>query len=230
MARSDYIVIGMGRFGIEVAARLKDFDKNVAIMDKDDNLIQRIGNRYDYAVVLDSTDIEALRDFGVSERSTVIVAIGDLDPSIMTCSALLELGVRNIFVKAVNIAHKRILASMSLHNVIIPEIDSAKKIAYQSVFRVGIDITGADESHSVVKIEVNNPIMTDKPLKTMDLKKKYNLIIIAIIRGGKMILPYGESKLFVGDEVMFLIDNLHINKAVKTFNIEPKMQRSSHSV
>jgi trk system potassium uptake protein TrkA len=217
MPKNDYLVIGMGGFGIEVADQLLLLGKSVAVMDSSSAIIDRIGKKYDYAVVADATDVNALKDFGVRDMTTVIVAIGEIDPSIMACTVLKELGVTNIFVKAKNSLHKKILSLMGVSNVFIPEMEFAKKIAVQSAFKSGIDISSTDSDHSIVKIQVTKKEVTSIPLKNLELKKNNNLIIIAILKNGKMFMPFGDSELEMGNEVLFLTNNSTLNKAIKAF-------------
>lgn len=217
MVKNEFVVIGLGRFGLEVADRLYELNKNVTVIDRNEELVQRYGNKYDYAIVADTSDINTLKEIGIKKSSTVIVCIGDLDPSIMTCSSLLELGVKNIYVKAKNLAHKRILLSMSISDVIVPEIETAKKMAIQSAFKTGIDINSINEDYSIVKLKLRNMSTANIELKDLGLKDKLKLNIISIIRDEKLIIPLGETKLFLNDEILFVTENKNMTKSINLF-------------
>jgi trk system potassium uptake protein TrkA len=148
MIKKDYCVIGLGRFGTEVALQLHKLNKNVMVMDIDKTLVQKAAKIYELAVVCDASDINSLAESGVANVSTIIVAVSNIESSIMICANLRELGHKDIVAKAINNVHKRVLKTMGIPRVVIPEIEIADRVAFQSIFNVGVDITsiGADFS------------------------------------------------------------------------------------
>ena len=86
-----YIVVGMGRFGSEVARQLHQLRCEVIAMDVNDELIQQISPYVTHAVVGDAQDKEVLRALGVKDVDCAIVAIGDsLSDSVLTTMNLKE--------------------------------------------------------------------------------------------------------------------------------------------
>jgi trk system potassium uptake protein TrkA len=140
MLKKDYCVIGLGRFGKEIATQLNKMGKNVMVIDKDANLIQKASKVHDVAITCDASDINSLAETGVANIITVIVAINDIESNIMVCANLKELGVKDIIAKAINKVHKRVLKTMGITRVVIPEIEIADRIAFQALFNIGVDI------------------------------------------------------------------------------------------
>lgn len=101
MAKKQYAVIGMGRFGTSVAKELSTMGFDVLAVDASEQRVQEIANMVTHAVSADSTDEEALRALGIRNFDVVVVAIGeDIQSSILTTLILKDLGVPAIVVKA----------------------------------------------------------------------------------------------------------------------------------
>ena len=96
-----YMVIGLGRFGSEVARRLCELDCEVLAMDNRSDLVQQLSTRVTQAVVRDAQDKEILRALGAKDFDCAIVAIGgDLGASVLVTMNLKELGVPYVVSKA----------------------------------------------------------------------------------------------------------------------------------
>ena len=108
-----YVVIGMGRFGTEVARELCRQGCEVLAIDMDQDSVARVSGDVTHAVVADSQDKEVLRALGVAEMDCAIVAIGsDLSGSVLTTMNLKELGIQKIICKAHNDTHRRVLEKL----------------------------------------------------------------------------------------------------------------------
>ena len=125
-------VIGLGRFGTSVALTLEQLGCSVlALDDKEENLI-KVKNYLTCAKLVDSTDKEALKESGIINCDTVIVAIGeDMKSSVLTALNLKELGIKNIVAKAHSDEHSRILEKIGCNKVMLPEKESGIRLANQ---------------------------------------------------------------------------------------------------
>jgi trk system potassium uptake protein TrkA len=148
MAKNDYCIIGLGRFGSEVATQLNKMGKNVMVIDKNPNLVQKASKIHELAIVCDASDINSLAETGITGINTVIVAVSNIESSIMICANLRELGLKDIIAKAINNVHKRVLKTMGISRVVIPEIEIADRIAFQALFNVGVDIVNIGSGFS----------------------------------------------------------------------------------
>ena len=82
-----YIVIGLGRFGSEVARRLCQLGCEVLAVDTSSDLVQAISADVTHAVVADGRDKGVLRALGAADFDCGIIAIGDsLADSVLTTS------------------------------------------------------------------------------------------------------------------------------------------------
>lgn len=125
-------VIGLGRFGTALALELMATGTEVLGVDTGEDLVQSMNGRLTHVVRADSTQEETLRELSIPDFERVVVAIGsDLEASILTASLLLDLGVTQIWAKAVSDAHGAILRRLGVHHVVYPEKDMGRRIAHR---------------------------------------------------------------------------------------------------
>ncbi|HEX2915323.1 MAG TPA: TrkA family potassium uptake protein, partial [Chloroflexia bacterium] len=120
--QKDYLVIGLGRFGRAVCESLVKRGQSVLGVDIDPKLVQEASNWLTQAVILDSTDREALEEIEAQQFSTAIVAIGaNFEASILTTIVLKDLGIPRVISKALTTLHERVLLKVGADEVIFPE-------------------------------------------------------------------------------------------------------------
>ena len=101
---STIAVIGLGRFGTALALELVKSGREVLGIDSDERLVQSNAEALTHVVQADSTDEATLRELGLVEFDSAVVAIGsDLEASILTASLLLQLGVPEVWAKATSV-------------------------------------------------------------------------------------------------------------------------------
>jgi trk system potassium uptake protein len=125
------LVLGLGRFGLALTNELLRGGTQVLAVDRDELHVQRLSAIIPNVVVADSTDVAALRQVGAGEFSRAVVAMGgNQEASILTTSILSDMGVKQIWAKALNEQHARILARVGAHHVIQPENDMGERVAH----------------------------------------------------------------------------------------------------
>lgn len=129
MKNVSYGIIGLGKFGSVVADELISSGHTVIVADKDEEALKSIQNSPNYAYILDSTNISALKEAGFHDVGVVIVSIGEnVEKSILTLMALKDIGVNTIIAKATSNIHGQILSKLGATKVIYPEKESAKRL------------------------------------------------------------------------------------------------------
>ncbi|MDP8204616.1 MAG: TrkA family potassium uptake protein, partial [Candidatus Tenebribacter mawsonii] len=125
-----FAVIGLGKFGMNVATTLFERGAEVIAIDNDKALIDEITGRVSVAIHLNSTDEKALKMNRIQDVDAVILAIGNnIEVSVLTTVLLKKLGVSNIHAKVDSKVHARILELLGIHNIIFPEEQIGKQLA-----------------------------------------------------------------------------------------------------
>ncbi|MDZ7882727.1 MAG: NAD-binding protein [Mycobacterium sp.] len=82
-------------------------------------------------VEADCTDPEVLRQLGAGDFATAVVGIGsDVEASVLTVLALADMGLTNIWAKACNTNHARILERIGATHVVFPEERMGERVAH----------------------------------------------------------------------------------------------------
>ncbi len=178
---STVLVVGLGRFGSAVANSLIRMGHEVLGVDENPALVQRMSDRLTQVVQADSTDTEALRQLGVGDFERAVVGIGgDVEASVLTVMSLVELGVGNIWAKATNERHGRILESTGAHHVVYPEARMGERVAHMVTGKM-IDYIEFDDDYAIVKTRA--PVeLAGKTLAEYGVRSRFGVTIVGIKR------------------------------------------------
>ena len=125
-----FIVIGLGRFGSEVARSLSKQGCEVLAMDIHSEHVQQLSDDVTQAVVGDARDKGVLSALDVKSFDCGIVAIGDsLADSVLATMNLKELDVPYVICKAYDDTHAQVLKKLGADRVVIPEKENAVRLA-----------------------------------------------------------------------------------------------------
>jgi trk system potassium uptake protein TrkA len=176
---SEFLVIGLGRFGGGLAETLVELGRDVLGVDVDPKLVQSFANRLTHVVEADSTDAEAMRQVGASEFGTAVVAIGtDVEASILTTAVLVDLRVPRIVAKAVTEPHGKILERVGAHRVIFPERDMGVRVGH-SLAGAMIDYFQLDPGFALVETTAPHELV-GKTLAEAEVRKRYGITVVCI--------------------------------------------------
>ena len=150
-----FAVLGLGKFGFHVAKGLAQQGLSVIAVDLDEEHVRDINEYVQDAVILDSTDIRALREAGIGNVDVAVVSIGEnIEASILTVMALKEIGVETVIAKAITTVHGQILSKLGAAKVIYPEMESAKKIVKKMVQNMHYETIDLSITMKIAKLTV----------------------------------------------------------------------------
>lgn len=178
------IVVGLGRFGRAVAQSLAQLGHEVLGVDDRSEVVQELSGALTHVVQANSTSVETLRQLSAGDFSHAVVAIGsDLEASVLTVLALSELGVPDIWAKAVTERHGRILERTGAHHVVYPEKTMGERVAHLVTSKI-IDFIEFDDDFAIVKTRAPADVQ-NKTLAESELRRTYNVTIVGIKRPGE---------------------------------------------
>jgi trk system potassium uptake protein len=207
-----YAVIGLGRFGRAVCTTLHQLGHDVLGVDNNEKLVsQALAEQYTaHAVQLDSTEPMALKEAGLFEFDTVIVAIGNyIQESVVTTLNLKEGGVA----KASNDVHGKLLQKIGADRVVFPEHEMGCNLA-QSLTRPNIlERLSLDVDHSVVEITVPGEF-DGQTIAQLNLRSRFGLNLLALgeDKNRFQINPNPDQRLRKGQVMVVIGDNAAIEK------------------
>lgn len=177
-----FAVIGLGRFGRAVCETLHSLGYEVLAIDSQERLVAQVLTEHiaSHAIQLDATEPTALKEAGVYEFDTVIVAIGNyIQESIITTLNLKEHGVVHVVAKASSEVHGKLLNRVGADHVVYPEYEMGCQLA-RSLTRPGIlDRFELDPDNSIVEVAIPEEF-DGKTIAELQLRAIYGLNVLAV--------------------------------------------------
>lgn len=174
------VVIGLGRFGRSLALELVKHGEEVLGIDGDPKVVAALAGRLTHVVEADSTNEAAMRQLSVGEFSRAVIGMGnDLEASILSASVALELGVRNVWAKAISASHARILERIGVHHVVRPEHDMGKRVAHLVRGDEILDYIEFDADYAFAKAPAPRALH-NRSLSGFGVRQQFGITVVAV--------------------------------------------------
>jgi len=200
--RSPVLVIGLGRFGSSVALTLENMGHEVLGTDIDERIVNEYAGALTQVVEADCTQNNCLKRLGGADFETAVVAIGgSIEASLLAVLALVDLGVPNIWAKATNDGHAKILERTGAHHVVFPEQRMGEQVAHLVNERL-LDFLSFGDEFAIARLKAPEPIV-GVPLVTSECRKKFDVTVIGVKRSGEdFIHAVPDTLILPGDELV----------------------------
>ena len=201
-------VIGMGRFGMEVARELYQAGHDVLVLDSDEDKIQSMMGGSTYAVRTDATSEQALHQLGVHEYDVAVLTLGDenVQSSILIAMVLKGMNIPIIIARAANQLHGEALDRIGVSRVVYPEEDSARRLAHVDFNDGVLDYMEILSNVGISKVRPL-PDMVRKTLEEAGLagnQVEHSLTVIGLRRGRQYILNPSKDEPIMPGDVLFV--------------------------
>ncbi|MBP8629864.1 MAG: TrkA family potassium uptake protein [Negativicutes bacterium] len=207
-----FAVIGLGRFGSNMAKALSKMGYEVLAIDKNQHKVQEFSDEVTHVVQADTTDENALRELGILNFDVVVVAIGeDVQANVLTTLQLKEIGVNFIVATSRNSLHTKLLEKVGADRIVAPERDMARRVAYNLASTSVMDYIELSPRFSIVEITAPKAFQ-NKTIAESNIRAKYGINVVAIKRGEDLIIsPLPSEKIIKDDIVVVVGKNESIN-------------------
>ena len=214
--RGEVIVIGLGRFGSALATTLVDMGHEVLGLDADADRVQSMSLILTHVAQADTTNEQTLRQLGVADAVTAVVAIGaDVESSVLTTGALVDLGVPNIWAKALTESHGRILQRVGAHHVVFPEAEMGSRVA-RLVTGSLIEYFALDEDFVLIETVVPKSL-AGSTLGEAALRAKHRVSVVCVKpEGGSFTYAERDTRLGQRDLIVVAGHRADIEKFART--------------
>ena len=202
-----YVVIGLGRFGTEMALKLYNCGEDVLAIDTNEAIIDKLADRVTKAVAADARDLDVLRKLGVDDFDSAVVAVGsDLAASALITMNLKTLGVPFILCKAHDDTYREILEKLGADRVIIPEREMADKLAKGLTTAGVMEYIELSDEYGIV--EMSPPAeWLGKTIRALELRTRYGANVIASRRDDTLRIPPDIDTPLEDDMILVILGN-----------------------
>lgn len=174
------IVVGLGNFGSSVAGSLHELGQEVAALDIDERLVDRVAPHVTRAAVGDGKDLRTLERIGARNADLAVVSTGDdIAESVLTTMALRDAGVVDIYVKVISENHARVMEKMGVTETIFPEKDSGQRLAKRVASRWVLNYVEVTPGFNIQEMAVPHSWIM-KSLRQLELPRNYRINVVAL--------------------------------------------------
>lgn len=207
------LLIGLGRFGRHIAMKLDELHHQVMAVDKEDTRVDAVLPFVTNAQIGDATNEDFLSSLGVGNFDVCIVAIGDnFQNSLEVTSLLKELGARMVVSRAARDVHAKFLLRNGADEIVYPERQLADWTAIRYSADHILDYIELDEEHAIFEVSIPEEWI-GKTIGQLDIRKKYNINIMALKTNDIMSLEISSDTLLLKDSTMLVLgETKHIQK------------------
>lgn len=211
------LLIGLGRFGRHLAVELNELGHEVMAVDDDEDRANEILPYVTNAQIGDSTNADFLKSLGIGNFDICFVTISaNFENSLETTSLLKELGAKIVISRAERDIQKKFLLRNGADQVVYPERQVAKWASIRYTADHILDYMEIDASHAIFEAEVPEEWL-GKTIGELDVRRKYNINIIAVKDKGGVNIALSADTLLKQDATILVIGE---HKAIKRwFNI-----------
>lgn len=202
--KKQFLVAGLGLFGTSVALTLQEMGYDVLGVDNDESVVQNLSTSLSYVVCADAADEKTLKNLAVDDVDVAVVAVGKLESNMMCTLLLKEMGVPVVVAKALNDLHGTMLQKIGADKIIYAEKDMGKRVAHNLISGSIVDYIELSSEISVMSLQLPDELV-GKNLIQADLRRKYNINVVAIKRNGQTIVTPNACEVLQSDDEIIII-------------------------
>ena len=195
-------VLGLGRFGAQLARTLSMQGNEVLAIDQNDAEVQSISEITARAAIADITDVDALRDLGVPGVDIAVVGTAELEASVLATMNLQSLGVTPIYAKARSDRHATILRRIGADRVVQPEKDGGERFAHLIRVKAAADYLTLSDEYGVGVYEVPSQIV-GKRLEDLQAHAGTRRLLMVVRNNEVQLNPVRSQTIEANDKLVF---------------------------
>lgn len=211
--KKQFAIIGLGRFGSSICKELHHMGHEVFAIDIDEKKVSAVRGFATQTFVGNGTDEKLLEQIGIRNFDHVIIAIGDdIQASILTTLHIKDHNVPNVWVKAQNNYHHKVLEKIGADRIFHPEKEMGARIAAYLTSDTVLDYIDLSADYSIIEMLATKKV-AGKTLIDLDPRKNYGCTIIAIKKKGKVdVTPDPSEPISAGDILILIGDKRDLRR------------------
>ena len=217
------VIAGGGKVGLQLAEFLERDEKyNITLVEISKEKCDDIAGLLNRTLVLQGnvTDINFLREEEIYRADVFVAVTGDDEINLLSTLLADHLGVKITISEVIRPDYNIILNSIGIDRVVSPRLLTAAQI--MKLIRKGevisLTILKEDKAEVLELIVPDKAYICDKKLEEAKLPR--GILLGAIIRGDKVIIPSGSHKVFSGDRVIIFYTTELSEEVDKYFSVE----------
>jgi trk system potassium uptake protein TrkA len=231
------LVCGAGQVGFNIARYLAGENNDVTVVDQRPELVRKISDTLDVkGLVGFASHPNLLEQAGAADADMVIAVTFADEVNMVACQVCHSLF--NVPTKIARVRHQSYLRpewrdlfsrdNMPIDVIISPEVEVARAVIRRLQVPGAIDVIPFAEGRvQVVGVHLASdcPVVNTPLRQLTELFPDLNIFVVGIIRGDRMIVPTGDDHMLPGDDIYFVSEANHLQRALAAFGHEEKEAR-----
>ncbi len=228
----NFIICGAGQVGFHIARQLASEDHDVTVVDSSERNIRTVDAALEVQTVTGFASYPGVLDQANAAEADMLIAVTQSDEVNMVACQVAH-SLFNVPTKIARVRSQSYLAPewsdlfrrdhMPIDVIISPELEVAKAISRDLVVPGAFDaIPMAEGRIRVVGVRCNQdcPVINTPLRQLTGVFPDLSIVIVGIIRDGKMAIPGSNDQMIAGDDVYFVADTEHVPRAMTIFGHE----------
>ena len=203
-------IVGVGRFGSAVCRQLMQNGAEVLAVDRSSKAIEELRQLEPSieARVVDCTDEESLREAGILDMHTVVVAISEPIEASITATLIAKdsagTRVRQVIARATSDLHEKMLKRVGADRVVFPSRMQGERLGIELVRPNLMERLELDEHHSIEEIKVPERFV-GRSLRDLNLRKNHRVNVLAAGPAGELLVNPPASHILLNGHVLVVM-------------------------
>ncbi|MGN0804864.1 MAG: potassium channel family protein [Candidatus Coproplasma sp.] len=203
--KKSVLIIGMGRLGSHLAEKMQDLGHDVMIMDNKEDRISALASRFADARIAEYTREDVLATLDIPSFDICFITVGDnLEASLLTTIYLKKLGAKYVASRARDDIQCELLKKIGADEIIYADGETADKLAIRHNGNNIFDYVALSDGYAIFEVPIIRQ-WEGKSIIELDVRRKYNINIIAIKRDGKLDPAPKPDFVFKADDHIFVM-------------------------
>lgn len=203
-------IVGAGKLGLKVINALVGGDHAITVFDINEAVLNKIGQQYDVMTVTgNAKQISLLKERGIENFDFLIACTDSDEQNIVVASFAKKLGCSKVIARVRDPEHMNqmdfIMETMNIDHIVNPDLSITKEI-YKYLVEKYTLTNGIFSSGKVSLVQFK--VQKYKKLiglSMIDVSKVLpNMLVVAISRNGKIIIPHGKT-VIESNDTLYLI-------------------------
>jgi len=225
------VIIGVGKVGLAIAERLSKEGHDIVIIDRDGDAVEKAVNTYDIkGIVGNGANYELQTEAGVGGADLFLACTPSDEINLLCCMVAKRLGASATVARTENPEYFSLFkgSDFEIGLMINPDYEAAMEIRRILEFPSAIKVAHfAEGKAELVELKIDdNCLLAGTALSELEAKINLKILICAIQRRDKIIIPYGDFRLEQGDKIFVLSSHKNIEQLFKVINSRRKSVRN----
>lgn len=192
-------IVGAGKLGLKVINALVGGDHAITVFDVNESVLNKIGQQYDVMTVAgNAKQISLLKERGIGNFDFLIACTDSDEQNIVVAAFAKKLGCSKVIARVRDPEHMNqmdfIMETMNIDHIVNPDLSITKEI-YKYLVEKYTLTNGIFSSGKVSLVQFK--VQKYKKLVGLSMvevsKVLPNMLVVAISRNGKIIIPHGKT-------------------------------------